>query len=878
MRLLRRLGWWLRRRTREAELAEEMALHEELKERELAARGLGPDQVRAARRRAMGNATAMAEEARGIWVWPWLDRLVQDLRYAFRSARKNPTFSLGVIGITALGVGATTTIFSVVDGVVLHPLPYPAADRLVFFDWGSHSPPRFRDWQRRMPFIERWAAAWPEEQDLAGEGRPERLGTAKISPDFFAVFGVRPILGRAFTAGDYAERTPVVILGERLWRRRFGADSSIVGRTLDLSGRRLTVVGVASDLGELPRVLRTRTEVWEPLTFSPQLAADFHYSILSIVGRLKPGVTVDQARAELRTLAPRLAREDPQVNGEDDGKPFPIPIVPLQKAMVAEVDRALFTLFAAVGLMLLIACANVTNLYLARSTDRSREMAVRAALGAGRGRLTRQLVTESAALGLVAGVVGAGLAVLGVAALASRYPGELPRAGEIAVNGRVLVFAMGVSLLTGLIFGLVPSFALRERRTHEAIKAGAAGQGRPRSRLRGGLVIAEIALALVLLVGSGLLFHSFLQIVRVDPGFDPAGLVVAKLALRRPMTMDTTVRRQDAAWRVTFANTIADRLRAIPGVTDATYGVVAPMARTGTGRCCWGEREVKAEDGTVVQGRILLHPVGPGYFETIRAQLAGQGFLAGERFGPPDPVVISGELATRLYGATNPIGKKVITGHDQYVVRGVVTGLHQWGLDQETGLEIFVPYDALGGDFDALDLTVRTTGDGAALVPAIRRAVWDLEPTLPADDIHPMAELIDTSLAGPRFYSTLMGAFAGLALLLAAAGIYASMLYSVRQRTRELGIRVAMGAQTADISRMVVGDASRLALVGVGLGLVGAVGLARALAAFLFGIGPGDPLTFGGAAAALAATVLVAAYLPARRAARANPLTVLRAE
>lgn len=878
MSLFRRFRWWLGRRDEEAALAAEIAFHQELKQRELAASGLSAEAAAVAARRAMGNTTYMREESRAVWLLPWLERLGQDIRFSLRSARKNPAFAVGVIAISALGIGATTAIFSVVDAVILRPLPYPAADRLVYFDWGSHSPPRFRDWQREITSIEQWAAAWGESADLVGGGRPERLHTTRISADFFAMFGARPAIGRFFSAPEFAGAGQVAVLSDGLWRRRFAADSSVLGTTIEVGGRRLQVIGVVdqgfiepeqiSRPGTGAGTQRPSTDVWTPLALSAEIAEDPRYSILAIAGRLRPGTTMEGFRQELVVASKRLAAANPRVHGDGEGGAFSIPVLPLQKAIVGDSERALATLLVAVGLMLLIACANVTNLYLARSTDRHRELAVRAALGAGRGRLVRQLVTESATLGIVAGVVGVGVALVGVRALAATFPGNLPRAGEIAVDGRVLLFALAVATLTGLIFGLVPAWSLREQQAFDAIKAGG-GSGGKSGRLRAGLVVAEIALALVLLVGSGLLFHSFLQIVRVDPGFDPSGLTMARLELGEPFTSER---------RLTFARALGERLGEAPGVASVAVGVAGPMGRTGRSRCCWAHDKVVLAGGQEVLERVLIHPVGPKYFATIGARIVGAEFAPGEGFAAPFPTVVSDRLAGKLFGAADPIGKQFSVGGNSFVIRGVVTALHQWGLDQETESELFVPYSQFGGDFDLLNVVVRAATPGAPMESVIREAVADLAPTLPADDIAPMSSLIDASLAGPRFYGLLMGTFGALALVLAAAGIYASMLYAVRQRTRELGIRVALGAKARDIAQMVVGDAGKLAIAGLALGSVGAIGLAKALRAFLFGIEPSDPVAFAGAVIVLGATVLAAAYWPARRAGRADPLDVLRAE
>jgi predicted permease len=818
----------------------------------------------------MGNSTFMREEARGVWIWPWLDRLVQDVRYSARSARKSPAFSLGVIAITALGIGATTTIFSVVDGVIVRGLPYPAAERLVYFDMGAHSPPRLRDWQREISSVELWAAAWADDYDLVGEGKPQRLSGAMVSPDFFLVFGGRPVRGRVFGPGDYAGAGEVAAISGRLWRQRFGADESVLGKTVEVNGRRVVVVGViADDFVEPEEVTRRPTDVWLPLVLPPELANSTNLQALNVAGRLRPGVTVDAARRELAVVAPRLHQANREAHSDYEDRAFTIPIVPLQQAIVGDVERALTTLLTAVGLMLLIACANVTNLYLARSTDRAREMAVRTALGAGRSRLARLLVTESVTLGLVAGGVGSGLAFAGVRLLLKLYPGEFPRAADVTVDGRVLAFALVVSILTGVGFGLVPTWGLGERKTHQAIKAGGLVEGGHRRRLRGGLVVSEVALALVLLVGSGLLFHSFLRIIRVDPGFDPAGLAMVRL---RFGDQYSTERRQ------AIGRDLIERIEAVPGVAEVAIGVSGPMSMTGQGRCCWGASRVIIDGGTEVETRVMLHPVSPRYFAVIGARIEGASFGDDETFAAPYPAVISSELARKLFAERDPIGQKLSVGDDEFQVRGVVSGLHQWGLDQASERELFVPFAVFGGRNSRLNAIVRTAGPPAPVLSALRQAVAQVEPTLPADDVATMDQLIRASLAGPRFYSTLMGGFAGLALILAAGGVYASMLYSVRQRLRELGIRVALGAKSRDITRLVVGDAGRLAAVGLILGSLGAIALGRALGAFLFGIGPSDPVTFGLAAGVLGATVLAAAYLPARRASGADPVAVLRAD
>ncbi len=882
MKLLRRIAWWWNRNAEARALAEELAEHEALKRAELVERGIDPAVAAQTAKRAMGNATWMREEARAVWIWPWLERLGQDVRYAIRTARKAPTYSLGVIAITALGIGASATVFSVVDGVLLRPLPYPGGERLVFFDNGSHSPPRFRDWQRGIRSAERWAAAWRGPEDLVGAGAPQRLMTAQVSPAFFEVFGGRAAIGRLLSAGDYEGDGSEVVLGGRFWRQRFGADPAIVGRRLTIGGRGVVVVGVLDDRFVEPDQIAPRpTDVWRPLVLPAAIATDRRYSILDVAARLKPGVSLAQARAELNTAATELFRQNPDVHGNGESKPNPIVILPLKQAIGDQMSKPLWILLGAVGLMLLIAGANVVNLTLARGADRSRELAVRASLGAGRSRLARMLMTECVTLGLVAGAIGLGLAHLGVKSLSALYPGDLPRAAEIGVDARVAAFAVITSILLTAIAGMAPALGLKSRWLSEAVKS-ATGSGTG-DRSRSALVVAEIALALTLLVGSALLFRSFLAIVNVPPGFSPETVGVANLVLGD---------RFKPEQRLAFADAAVRRIRAIPGILDAATGGVAPMSRFGRSRCCWAERGVRSETGEPSDTRVMLHPIGARYFETIGATVKGRTVSDESALAPPYPVVISDHLATKLFGATNPIGQRILTGRASrkpaestgrpseggWIVQGVVSGLHLFGLDQDREDEMFVPYRQLGGDFDEIKLLFRSSGAPGAMIPAIRAAIRDIDPSIPADDIVTMPAQVARTLAEPRFYSTLMAAFGGLALILAAAGIYASMLYVVRQRSREMGIRLALGAEAGDVTRMVVGRAGRLALAGLVIGGAGAVALGQLLQSLLFGVSALDPVAFGSAAFLLGVTALAAAWLPARRAGRTDPLTVIRSD
>jgi putative ABC transport system permease protein len=805
---------------------------------------------------------------------------LREIGQSARSYQKRPGFALTALLLIAMGVGATTTIFSVVDGVMLRRLPYPDQDRLVYFTDPSHSGVSFRAWQERTTAFEAMAAVDPTDLDLTGTGRPERLASAAVDPGFFSLFGAQPVLGRLLGGDDWVGGKAVAVLSHGFWQRRFGGDPAIVGSTIQLNGTPTVVVGVLSPRFDEPEALIPRgTAVYVPLALEGERFEHPGYHVLQVAARLRPDIPLSQAQVELNGVAAALAEEIPDYYQARDGSPRPMNIASLQTVTSQDVSGALWMLLGAVGLMLAIACANVANLFLARGTDRVREMAVRAALGAGRRRLVSQLITESALLSLAGGLLGVGLAYIGVKAFVMLSPGDIPMLYRVGVDLRILAFAVTISLLTGVLFGVAPAWQAARVQVTEALKdAGNASAGRRKARLRHSLLVAEIALAVVLLTGAGLLFNSFIRLQAVDPGFDTDGIVVL------PLYLDDD--RYDEASRSEFGRTVLERMQGLPGVTHAALGIVTPFLYYGNAHCCY-VTSAFAVDGEEVEQRTSIQPITPGYLELLGATIAGRELVPEDRNRSPLPVVISRRMALDMFGTTDVLNRTIearrarmwtsdSTGMVQVV--GVVSGLHFWGLDQAPRSEMFVPYEAIGPGFEDMTIIVRTQHDPQSAIGILREAVWQIEPDLPIEAPFIMSARIAESLTTPRFLTALLLTFAGLAILLAAGGIYGSMLYSVGQRRRELGIRVALGARRGTVLGIVVGQGARLALLGIALGTVGSLALSRFLEAMVYGITTTDVPTFAAVALLLGAVAVVASYVPARRAAAADPLEALRTE
>jgi predicted permease len=803
--------------------------------------------------------------------------LLQDLRFGARALAKRPAFAATAILILAAGIGAATTIFSVVDTVVLRELPYPDAGRLVHFDNGDHSYPSLRAWLA-MPSFETLAAVHDVDVDLTQAGTPERLRGEAVSAEFFRMFGGAPYLGRLFDSGDYPGDRSVVVLDHGFWRRYWGGDPGLIGQTLRLDGEPAVVIGVLDPGFRLPESAtgQDRVDVWFPLDDGGDVADHHGMSVLNVVGRLRPGVSLESAQAEVDAQRHALAEELPSFYKGRDGSVRTTPLTPLREATVRGVRSTLLMLLGAVGLLLLIACANVANLFLAHGTARAGEIALRGALGASRARIAAQVLTESVMLALAGGALGVALAFGGVTLFARYSPGGIPRIDALAVDLRVLAFSVSVAVATGVLFGVLPALQAVRADVSDALKDRAASvtAGRGARRARSGLVVAEIALAVVLVTGAGLLMRSFVARIQADPGFDAAGLAVVGLSLGAGY---------DETTRLQFVEELLDRVDRLPAIRATAAGWASPFKRTGSSRCCWRDRVV-GDPALVNEDRPFLgmiHPVTPSYFRTLGASVAhGREFTATD--GDP-PVAILNRLAAQwLFGTDQAVGRTITIGSrepETLEVVGVVQGVHEFGPTEGAEEAVYVPYARYGtATHGGLDVVVRSEAAPETLAEALREAVWGLDPNLPILEITTMERRISGSLARSRFLSGVLGVFAAVALLLACGGIYGSMLYSVGQRRREMGIRLALGANGSDVVRLVLRQGLALTVAGVVLGTVSALALSGVMEQLVWGVEPTDPLTFAVVAVLLGSTATTAALVPAWRAGRTDPLQTLRAE
>jgi predicted permease len=786
---------------------------------------------------------------------------MNDIRYAIRAFLRTPGFTVVAVLTLALGIGATTAIFSVVNAVLLRPLPYAGADRLVVTR-GSLAD--FRDFEASNRSFD-GMAIWASNQFnlRTGDDTRQVLG-GQVSRNLLPLLGVQPLLGRNFTEED--DRQDTVILGYGLWHSRFGGDPGVLGRTIELSGESYTVVGIAPAWFRFPTAA---FQLWTPLSSidikAPQMARNRAFRIFSAVGRLKPGVSLQQAQADASALSARLAKEFPATN-----EGVTLELVPLYERLVGEVKPALTILLGTVGLLLLIACANVANLMLARTTVREREMAIRVALGANRGRLVRQLMTESVALAVAGGLLGLLVTMWSIDLLPTALEARLPRADGIRIDPMVLGFSMFATLLTAVLFGLAPAMqtAITPSGSLKESGRGTTGSGRGR-RLRSAIVVIETALAVVVLVGAGLLVRSFLTLTARDPGFTPANLVSFNVPFR--LLPDDASRAQTAAL-------LMDRLAELPGVEAAGgatgFPTVTPQRAA---RFALEGRTLTADEDDA-----YFIATTPGYFDALRTPvLQGRAFDRRDTAGGRPVVVISRTLANQFFAGRDPVGHrlKLINPEqsDEWrTIVGVAGDVMYRGPGEDPPPAIYTPFAQT--PFMWLYVMVRTTGPLEPLMRSLRTIVPGVSPSLTAANLRPMTEVAAQSVAEPRFHMVLVSSFALLALLLSAIGIYGVLAYSVAQRTHEIGVRMALGAAGRDLMRLVIGEGLTLAVAGVALGLAGAVALTRLMAAVLFGVTARDPLTFGAGAAVLLGVAALACYIPARRATRVEPIMALRAE
>ena len=801
-----------------------------------------------------------------------MNTLIQDIRYGLRMLLKYKGFTAVAVIALGLGVGANTAIFSLVNGVLLRPLPFPEAERIIYFEGknpgagitdSNISFPDFTDWSQQTDLFASTAAYWTASANLGADGgEPERVPRAGVTTGFFSVLGVQPALGRAFLPEDDKPGTiSTAIISDGLWKRRFGADPAIVGKQVQISSRPITVVGVMPAGFEYPE----QTQIW--VTSAVNLSEEPRDNrAWSAIARLNPGVDVKRAQIQVSAVNERLAKEFRESNKGWDAN-----LSTLHERLVREVKPSLLALLGAVGFVLLIACANVANLLLARGASRQKEIAIRAAMGASRTRVLRQMLTESVLLSVIGGVVGLLLSVWLTQALLSIVPEGAPRLDQVGIDYRVLTFALGVSALTGILFGIVPALHASKLDVTSALKEGGrTGEGHRRTSARSLLLIGEVALSLMLLVGAGLLIKSFLRLQELQPGFNAHNVLIANLALPGAKYKDQGF--------VEFFRRLEERLEAVPGVQAVGGSVNLPLNASGymIGRGFIPE----GRPHTVDENKDAMFSTITGdFFRALQIPLlAGRTFEQRDNADAPKVVIINEAIAKRVFGSpAAAIGKRLTIWHDEKFLReivGVVGDTKTGSLTAEGGNQIYVPH-AQDSQWNFMGLVIRTAGDPAAFATTLRREVQALDKDQPIYSVRTMDDVVANSLGTRRVSMQLFAVFACAALLLAALGIYGVMAYSVTQRTQEIGLRMALGAQKSDVLGLVIRQGMALAVIGVIVGVAGAFGLTRVLANLLFGVTTTDPTTFVAIPLLLLFVALVACYLPARRAARLDPTIAL---
>jgi predicted permease len=881
-------GWEIMRRRKRMleDLDQDIRDHIERETQDNIDRGMPPEEARYAALRKFGNATRMKEETREIWSFVWLEQLWQDICFAFRTLRKSPGFTAVAVLTLALGVGANTAIFSAVNAVLLRPLPYRDADQLVMI-WQTApqiglrdmpvTEPDFSDYRAQGRSFRQVEALYLNKEDctLTGVGQPARVGAMDVSVGLFSLLGIQPEIGRTFVDGeDQPGHEREVILSHKLWEQKFGGDPNAVGRSVTIDGMPYAIVGVmpSSFLFPPPMVSGRLTvagnrELWLPLVMTDPSRENHG---LGVIARLKPGTTIARARSEVETIAARLQAQYPKTNGDFGGT-----VEALQDMVVRETRTTLFVLLGAVGFVLLIACVNVANLLLARSVSRRREIATRAALGATRVRLIRQGLAESALISAFGGTLGILLASWTVAYLRVARGIEIPRIDETTLDWRVLAFCAGASVLTGLLCGVAPVWMTSAADANEYMKEGGRGSsGKWSMRLLRPLVIAEVALAIVPLVGAGLLTRSFERVLSVNPGFNAQHMVAVSLRLSRE--------RYPSDLKIAaFATQLVEKTRALPGVVSAGTTNSLPIA--GFQGVSFLFIESHTQPATLAETPIANErAVTPGYFSTMQIPLLqGRLFSIDDSADSARVAILNETAARRYFGNASPIGQRIKVDSNSakspaWTVIGVVGDVHQAGLAVAPDPEMYFP--EVQRTWSVMTLAVRTGGDPEGLAKAIREQVWALDKDQAVSDVKTMEQVLGESLASRRFSLALMGSFAFVALLLSGIGIYGVIAYSVAQRTGEIGIRMALGAQHGDVLRLFLMRGAKLILIGVCIGIVAALALTRFMQSLVFEIAPTDPLTFACVIILLSFVALLACYIPARRAMRVDPMVALRYE
>ncbi|HEY1947220.1 MAG TPA: ABC transporter permease [Bryobacteraceae bacterium] len=863
-----RLRYLTRLSERQRSLWEEMDFHIESMAQDLVESGMSEREARAAAHRKFGNMTRKSEEARATWIAQWMSDAGQDLRHSFRGMRRYAGFTTFVILIAGLGIGASSTIFSVVNALLLRPLPFHEPDRLVWIaneEWSTQVGIYLNLRERNKSFsdLAGFAGYGVGDSALTGTGEPERLTSVPVTQNFFTLLGVQPMIGRSFTVEECQGRfgtPPAALLSHGFWQRRFASDPAVVGRKLTLNNKPVAVVGVLPASFDFASVFAPGTPVdlfipW-PLTDE----TNRHGNTMRAMGRLRPGATAQSAQAEFTLLAKQIGSQHPEWNGM---RPR---LSPLKRHVSGRVSPALIVLACAVGVVMLIVCANLSNLQLARLGTRQKEMAMRAALGAGRLRLLRQMLTESVALSCCGAALGLFLAVAGTHAIAHLDAFNIPLLASVRLDGDALGFTLLAAVLTGVLFGLLPALQVRSFAAGEVLKDGSRGSsgGQRHTWVRNGLVVSEIAFACALLVGAGLLMRSFLHVLDMDPGFQPEGVAALRV---NPSFQFSGLARQNS-----YMDEVLQRTRALPGMRAAGLTDALPL-RDDRAWQISGKGQVYPKDR---HPEAYVRVVSEGYFESAGIRLqAGRAFTERDRTSSEPVVIVNETLARTLWPGQDAVGQVMTQDGGRRVV-GVVADVRHEALEKAGGSEMYLPMRQTA-DYSAMNLVVRTVLPPERLAAAVRAALRPIDPNLPVREITTLQELVDKAVSPRRFLVVLLAGFASFALLLASLGIYAVISHSVNQRVQEIGIRMALGASATNLQNRILLNTLGLAALGLALGMVASRALTGALGSLLFGVTPGDPVTFTGMGTLLIAVATLAGYVPARRASRIDPMVALRA-
>ncbi len=870
------------------DIDQELAAHLEQTVEDMVNEGWSPEAARAEARRRFGDPDAVRDECRVIEThrdrWLRLGQIVQairqDLRLSLRTHRRRPFFALMVIAILSLGIGSVTVIFSVFDTLLLRPLPCPDSHRLVYITANVVSPGYYADWREHLSTLDALAATWNQRLALIVGDRPEWVNAARITPHFFELMGGTTSLGRLptpeeYEAGEDYDSPEVVLLSHRYWQNRWGSDPGVIGQQVQVGGASVTVIGILAPDFRPPRVLiNQRTDVWAPMTVGAPGTQSYGFAVLSVTGRLAEGTGINGARQEMTRLVHSMADVLPDRYLQRDGTPLHLYLMSLHEAEVRGIAPRILLLLISVGFLLLIACANVANLFLARGTDRAHEVALRGALGASRRRIILWIMTESTALALAGGMLGFGLAHFGLRLFIGLEGDSIPGLASVHLDLRILAGALAIATLTGILCGLLPALIAAHRKPHEILKES--GTGVTWSRRSGSigrrLVIAEIALTLALLVGAGTMLRSLAVLVSFD----------LPLATERLMTIPLRLGpAYSGEERILFMTDILDRVRRLPGTEAVAAIPIAPFEHTGPGQSGWHvpftstEAPADAEPLTAI-----MHPISPGYFTTLEHPLlTGREFTSADIRSQPTVAIINYRTAMQLFGETDVLGRTLrVADTHIFTIVGVVEGIPHWGLRQGMPYGLYIPHSPLTGFMDSLQLVVRTSAETEIFAPAVRSAVWSLDPGLPVDDIIPMQDRVDESLATPRSFTWLFAGFGAMALILALAGMYSTMLYMVGRQRREFGVRYALGADGGRVIRQVFSYGLRQVGIGIGIGTAGAIVLTLALQVAVWGVGTLDPLVVIGAGLIICLTAILVTLYPAWRAVRTDPVEILRVE